>query len=142
MEVVSPPFPRMHHDPFSSTVGLACGSSPFNDIMPPVHGTRPFIQIGCRIIHIIHIILIIHIFMVLSVTPSGLWYNQSICQWRQTTFIFNGVAITTLRLPCHTSVYNCCTQHWPLWLLCCPQKTTFRRRQTVAYDRKLELLSL
>ncbi|KAJ7384211.1 hypothetical protein OS493_022839 [Desmophyllum pertusum] len=22
-----PPFPRMHHDPFSSTVGLACGSS-------------------------------------------------------------------------------------------------------------------
>lgn len=59
--------------------------------------TRPFIQIGCRIIHIIHIILIIHISMVLSVTPSGLWYNQSICQWRQTTFIFNGVAITTLR---------------------------------------------
>lgn len=31
------PLPRMNLSPFSSTVGLACGSSPFNDAPPPVN---------------------------------------------------------------------------------------------------------
>lgn len=34
-----PPHPRMHFPPFSSTVGLACGSSPFNDTLPPVNSS-------------------------------------------------------------------------------------------------------
>lgn len=92
---------RMNLSPFSSTVGLACGSSPFNDAMPPVNNS--------------------------PIHPNWTPHNPhhpcfrgalSNTRWPVAQPVFLPVERSDVHFhrgchhhppPCHMSVYNCCT---------------------------------
>lgn len=83
----------MHIPPFSSTVGLACGSSPFNDALPPVNNS--------------------------PIHPSWMPHNPHYPHFRGVQPIFLPVKRSDVHFhrrchhpppPCHMSICNCCTR--------------------------------
>ena len=114
---VQPSFPRMHFPPLSSTVGLACGSSPFNDALPPMTSS--------------------------SIHPGWMPHNPHYPRFRGVQPFFLPVERSDLHFhrpchpppsPCHMSVCNVCTR------ISCYRNSPFPKRPRFEGGRLLPTL--
>ena len=104
----------MHFPPFSSTVGLACGSSPFNDALPPVNSS--------------------------PIHPGWMSHNPHYPPFHGVQPIFLPVERSNVHFhrpchqppsPCHVSVCNFCTH-----ISCCGN-SAFPKRPRIEGERLL-----